>query len=326
MKRLHNIRLSFGFLILASTPPYLVYDVHQLARGESLFPQSAFSHWFNVALAAGLILISIAWLLSLRGEDYLRFRAYWERVVALAVLIASSPVLLATALLIRLESDGPAIYTQERIGRNRRVKKRTDRRKADSTGFGQRQDRRNGDRREDDVGGEPFTIYKLRSMMIDAEKETGVAWSTGDSDPRVTNVGRFIRKTHLDELPQFYNVFLGDMSVIGPRPERPAFIAELDSQVEGYRDRLDAPPGITGLAQVNQDADETVEDVRQKLEYDKEYISKTSLLLDLKIIVKTVSLIINLVLQAFEGRSAEKLDSKPADNLVPEQISILRRP
>ncbi len=316
MKQLQNIRLSFGFLVLAGTPTYLVYDVHRLAHGDSTFSQ-----WLNLALAAGLILLSIAWLFSLRGEDYLRLRAYWERLVALVVLIVSSPVLLVTAIMIRRESKGSAMYTQERIGRNRR--KKNDRRRADSPEeFGRGPDRRNGDRRDGDFGGEPFAIYKLRSMITDAEKESGATWSTGDRDPRVTRVGRFIRKTHLDELPQFYNVFLGQMSVIGPRPERPAFIAELETQIDGYRDRLAAPPGITGLAQVNQDSDETMEDVRKKLEYDREYIKKSSLLLDIKIILKTVSLIFSLVLSALDGRPAKRLDPKSADGLVPEQIPI----
>ncbi|MHC4744906.1 MAG: sugar transferase, partial [Planctomycetota bacterium] len=185
--------------------------------------------------------------------------------------------------------------------------------------------RRSGDRRSEDFGGEPFTIYKLRSMKIDAEKLTGAAWSTGDDDPRVTEVGRFIRKTHLDELPQFLNVTLGQMSIIGPRPERSAFITELSYQISGYRDRLNALPGITGLAQVNQDADESIEDVRRKLKYDKEYIENSCLMMDIKIVLKTVALIFSLILSSFEGRSTEQIDPKTADSFVPERVVTTTR-
>lgn len=318
MKMLQNIRLSFGFLILAGSPPYLAYDVHRMTQGEAdLF------HWFNLALAITAIIASTVWLLSLRGEDYLRLRSHWERVLALVVLIASSPVLFVTMTLIRIESAGRALYTQKRIGQNRR---RKDRREADGSQKGEDPpDRRNSDRREENLGGEPFIIYKLRSMRQDAEKLSGAAWSTGERDPRVTAVGHVIRKTHLDEVPQFYNVLLGQMSVIGPRPERPNFIRKLSDEIEGYGDRLNAPPGITGLAQINQDADETIEDVRLKLRYDKEYIETACLFLDIKIVLQTIALIVSLFIDTFGGRVAERDDPKAADSLVPERVPVSRR-
>ena len=318
MKQIKTFSLSFGFLILAGTPPYLVYDVHRLTQGNA----SVFQ-WFNLILMFGAIVSTTGWLFSLRGENYLRFRSYWERLLALFVLVGSSPILLLTAYLIRREDKGPAIYSQKRIGMNRR---KGDNRRATNLNEAEfKTNRRSSDRRSGDFGGEPFTIYKLRSMKMDAEEMTGAVWSTGDYDPRVTKVGRFIRKTHLDELPQFLNVTLGQMSIIGPRPERSAFITELSDQISGYRDRLNAPPGITGLAQVNQDADESIEDVRRKLKYDKEYIENSCLMMDLKIALKTVALIFTLILNSFEGRSTEQIDSKTTDGLVPDRVSASQR-
>jgi lipopolysaccharide/colanic/teichoic acid biosynthesis glycosyltransferase len=318
MKRFETFGLSFGFLILAGTPPYLVYDVHRLTQGNSTF-----FHWFNLILAVGAVVSATGWLFSLRGESYLRFRSYWERLFAFIVLVFSSPFLLLTGYLIRREDNGPAIFSQERIGKNRRKSDR--RRRVSSAESPVDNSRRSGDRREEDFGGKPFKLYKLRSMRTDAEDVTGAAWSTGDRDPRVTGIGHFIRRTHLDEVPQFFNVMRGEMSIIGPRPERPAFITKLSRQISDYRYRLNAPPGITGLAQIHLAADESIEDVREKLTYDKEYIDNSCLLMDIKIALKTVGLILILIARSLKGRSVDMAEPKPADRLLTERVHIPRR-
>jgi lipopolysaccharide/colanic/teichoic acid biosynthesis glycosyltransferase len=184
--------------------------------------------------------------------SYLRARAVIEFMVALALAILAAPVLFLAALLVRLTSKGPAFYTQTRIGRN----------------------------------GKLFTIYKIRTMVHDCESLTGPRWSMPE-DPRVTRVGHFLRRTHLDELPQLFNVLRGDMSLIGPRPERPEFIPKLERAVPRYRQRLAIRPGITGLAQVHLPPDTDVESVRRKLAYDLYYIQNMNVWLDVRILVAT---------------------------------------
>ena len=177
---------------------------------------------------------------------------------ASAGLVLASPVMAAVALAVKMESSGPAIYKQERVG----------------------------------VDGKPFTIYKFRSMAVDAEKNTGAVWAS-KNDSRVTKVGRFIRKTHLDELPQLLNVLRGEMSLIGPRPERPDFVGYLKQNIEGYQRRTAIKPGITGLAQVLHKYDETLQDVRKKVRYDLEYIGGANFSTDLKIALLTMRKMVN---------------------------------
>ncbi len=137
------------------------------------------------------------------------------------------------------------------------------------------------------LGGEPFTLYKFRSMRVDAEARTGAVWAVKD-DPRVTPVGRFIRKVRLDELPQLWNVLKGEMSIVGPRPERPEFVNLLAEQIPYYRQRHAVRPGITGWAQISYKYGDTVEDTMVKLEYDLYYIKHMSFSLDLYIIFHTM--------------------------------------
>jgi lipopolysaccharide/colanic/teichoic acid biosynthesis glycosyltransferase len=172
---------------------------------------------------------------------------------ALALLIVTSPVILLAALLVKLTSAGPAFYSQTRVGRRGRL----------------------------------FSIYKLRTMIDNCESLTGPRWSI-PGDPRVTWIGRILRFTHIDELPQLVNVLRGEMSLIGPRPERPEFIPELDDAIPGYRARLLLRPGVTGLAQVNLPADVDLTSVRRKLAYDLYYIQHLSPWLDFRILVCTV--------------------------------------
>jgi lipopolysaccharide/colanic/teichoic acid biosynthesis glycosyltransferase len=158
-----------------------------------------------------------------------------------------------TALAVKFSSPGPVLYRQVRVGL-------------------------------DDV---PFTVYKFRSMRVDAEAGTGAVWASKD-DPRVTRVGRIIRKLRFDELPQLFNTLKGDMSIVGPRPERPEFVQELTKKIPYYRQRHCVRPGITGWAQINFKYGDTLEDTMTKLEYDLYYIKNMSLSLDTYIIFHTV--------------------------------------
>lgn len=192
-------------------------------------------------------------------------------VVAAIALVLLSPIILVIAVLIRLDSPGPVFYRQVRVGLDRRTPEGTE----ETIG-----------RRVSDIGGKPFEIFKFRTMRTDAEDESGPVWASND-DPRVTRVGRILRRTRLDEIPQFWNVLRGEMSIVGPRPERPTFVQQLRDEIEGYPLRQQVPPGITGWAQVNRPPDQTVEDVRQKVGFDLEYLDRRSVWFDLWIMLKT---------------------------------------
>jgi lipopolysaccharide/colanic/teichoic acid biosynthesis glycosyltransferase len=196
-------------------------------------------------------------------------------VIALIGLLLLSPVLLLIALLVRLTSRGPVFYTQVRVGLDRRDPL----------------DGSKNHRRERDLGGAPFTIYKFRTMRVDAEHQSGAVWAQ-QSDPRVTPVGRLLRQYRLDELPQLLNVLKGEMNIVGPRPERPTIFAELREHIAEYPLRQRAKPGITGLAQINHHYDRSLEDVRTKVHYDLEYIRRQSVTEDLRIMLKTVPVIL----------------------------------
>lgn len=205
-----------------------------------------------------------------RVEDVL-IRAF-NIVVAAVALVLFLPLMLLIAIAIKLDSPGPIFYKQLRIGIDRRSRRRAE----TDTG-----------RRTADLGGRPFLMYKFRTMRHHAEQETGPVWASND-DGRTTRLGRWLREYRLDELPQFLNVLKGDMSVVGPRPERPSFVGRLRNEIDGYTLRQRVPPGITGWAQVNRDADRTVEDVREKLRYDLEYLYQRSLWFDLRIMMRTL--------------------------------------
>ena len=196
--------------------------------------------------------------------------------VALAsiALLLLLPVFLLVALAIKLTSRGPIFYLQTRIGIDRRGSRWN---KADAL----------YDRRVQDLGGEAFVLYKFRSMAADAERKSGAVWAT-KSDPRVTPLGRFLRKVRLDELPQLINVIKGDMNIVGPRPERPSIFLRLCEDIQDYPLRQRAKPGITGWAQINHSYDACVDDVRKKVQYDLEYLQRQSLAEDLRIMAKTV--------------------------------------
>jgi lipopolysaccharide/colanic/teichoic acid biosynthesis glycosyltransferase len=188
-----------------------------------------------------------------RLSIYLACRPVLERFIALLLLIPGLPLIGVLVVLIRVTSPGPAMFRQIRVGR----------------------------------GGRKFTMYKLRSMRLDAETASGPVWSAPGVDPRVTRLGYWLRRLHLDELPQLFNVLKGDMSLIGPRPERPEFVKLLRHTIPGYLERLQVLPGVTGLAQINLPPDTTLDDVRRKLVLDKEYMDTTGPWLDLRIILCT---------------------------------------
>lgn len=180
-------------------------------------------------------------------------------VVALVGLVFFALVLPFVALAIRLDSPGPIFYTQERVGQ----------------------------------GGRVFRVRKLRTMIAEAEREGQAVWASQD-DPRVTRVGRFLRKTRLDELPQFVNILRGEMSAVGPRPERPEFVAQLEKVVPFYRLRHAIKPGVTGWAVVNYDYVDSVESARVRVEYDLYYIKHQSIWLDLVILFRTMGQVVRL--------------------------------
>jgi sugar transferase (PEP-CTERM system associated) len=173
-------------------------------------------------------------------------------------LVIAAPIMLLIALLIRLTSPGAVLYHQRRVGQYGRI----------------------------------FTLHKFRSMWADAEKTTGPVWASKEGDVRVTAVGRFLRRSRLDELPQLWNVLKGDMSLVGPRPERPEFVDELTRQIPFYRQRHILRPGLTGWAQVRYTYGASVEDALQKLQYDLFYIKNLSLALDVFIILDTVKTVL----------------------------------
>lgn len=185
-----------------------------------------------------------------------RLKRAFDISFSLGLLILASPLLLIAALATRLDSPGPILYRQTRVGLN----------------------------------GKEFTLFKIRSMLADAEKN-GAQWAA-QKDPRVTRVGRFLRTSRIDELPQLFNVLKGEMSVIGPRPERPAFVSQLAEQLPYYDVRHSVKPGITGWAQVCYPYGASLEDARYKLEYDLFYIKHLSALLEAKILLKTVGVVL----------------------------------
>ena len=185
------------------------------------------------------------------------------------VLVVCSPIMLITAILVKLTSPGPVIFCQQRVGLNQRSKTKTKRRQLTSQSPPS-VDRRSGEeRRCQENYGKPFMLYKFRSMVRDAEKNGAQFATKGDS--RVTPIGRFIRLTRIDELPQLWNVLRGDMSLVGPRPERPEFMLQLSEEIPNYLERLELKPGLTGIAQVINGYDNNIESFRRKVTFDLLY-------------------------------------------------------
>ncbi|MGQ0634350.1 MAG: sugar transferase [Planctomycetaceae bacterium] len=183
---------------------------------------------------------------------YLPIKTTVDWSLACLLLILTGPVTLVAAILVKLTSRGPAFYSQMRLGKD----------------------------------GVPFRLYKLRTMVHNAEATTGPVWSTAD-DPRVTRLGRILRLTHIDEFPQLINVVRGEMSLVGPRPERPEFVSRLEWEISNYRSRLTVRPGITGLAQLRLPPDTDLESVQRKLVCDLYYVRHVNPWLDLQLLMAT---------------------------------------
>ena len=186
-----------------------------------------------------------------------QLQALYSSVLAAVGLLVSLPLLVLTSLLVKLTSKGPVLFRQQRVGLNGKV----------------------------------FTLYKFRSMYADAEARTGAVWAQ-KNDPRITPLGRWIRRFRIDEIPQLFNVLKGEMAIVGPRPERPEFVAELSRQIPYYRQRLAVKPGITGWAQINHKYGDTLEDTVVKLEYDLYYIKNLTPAMDLYVIMHTAKVML----------------------------------
>ena len=194
-------------------------------------------------------------LTRVQAEDYAKRAS--DVVIACALIIFTLPLMMLAALAIKWGSDGPIFYRQTRVG----------------------------------LGGRHFDLLKFRSMVQDAERDGRPVWAA-DHDPRITRVGRFIRKVRIDELPQLINVLRGEMSMVGPRPERPYFVDELSQLIPRFAERHTVKPGITGWAQINYPYGASVEDARNKLTYDLQYTENRSFVMDLRILISTIRVVI----------------------------------
>lgn len=205
--------------------------------------------------------ITPSWFIFSDGFQVTIYRKYFKRLfditIAIIGICLSLPLLIIIPILIKLNSKGPVFFKQERVGEGERV----------------------------------FTLYKYRTMIDEAEKGTGPVWSK-EKDPRITRVGRFLRRSRLDEIPQLFNVLCGDMSLIGPRPERSFFVESLKEQIPYYAERHCVKPGITGWAQVKYEYGDSIEDAIEKLRYDLYYIKHLSFPLDLLIIMDTIKVVL----------------------------------
>ncbi len=228
-------------------------------RGINIIELSSFFERENgqlqlESLNASWIILSEGFKQGLARDTVKRI---FDLVVSLVIMLISLPAMALTALVIYLESGGPVLYRQERVGQH----------------------------------GKPFTIMKFRSMRCDAEQDGKPRWADKDDD-RTTRVGRFIRRVRLDELPQLFNVFMGHMSFVGPRPERPYFVDELTRQIPYYNSRHTVKPGITGWAQVCYAYGASVEDAVEKLQYDLYYVKNHTLFLDMMVLFQTVQVVL----------------------------------
>ena len=252
--------------------------------------------------AAAESLPAVPWLTQLRdqadrvdlhsiGATTRVLKRIADLVLATAMLIVLAPVMLLTALAVKLTSPGPVIFSQTRVGLNLR-RPGAERRLQDGEppeGIERRVPE--SDRRREFAYGRHFTLYKFRSMRTDAEKN-GAQFAT-KGDPRVTPIGRFLRKTRLDELPQLVNVIRGDMSLVGPRPERPEFIQNLSKEIPDYIQRLGLKPGLTGVAQIVNGYDNNIDSFRRKVAFDLMYLRNLCVWNDLKILFRTIRVVLS---------------------------------
>ncbi len=222
----------------------IVPDLYEILSGQARTSQ-----------IYGMPLIDI--MPELMPEWEKKLKRLMDIFISFLILIVSSPVILLASIAIKIDSEGPIFFKQERLGQN----------------------------------GKLFNVHKFRSMIKDAEKYSGPVWSQKD-DPRVTRMGKIIRRFRIDEIPQMYNVLKGEMSLVGPRPERAFFVEKLSQEIPYYKRRLKVRPGVTGWAQIKHKYDETIEDVKIKLRYDLFYIENMSIRMDFKILLRTVFVVL----------------------------------
>ncbi len=257
MKNLRLIVISFGLLIMAGLCPETHASAMVKSQQEVVQLKEPRS---NAPEPSSLMLFGsgvFTMLMAFLRRAYSITKRLMDIAIAAVALLILSPLCLLVAILIKLTSRGPVFYSQIRLGKD----------------------------------GEHFEIYKFRTMKIDAEKTSGPVWASAN-DNRITPIGNFLRKSRIDEIPQFINVLKGDMSVIGPRPERPVFVKQLEGQIGDYKKRLQVKPGITGLAQVHHRYDESIADVRKKVKYDMLYIKNICFSTDIRIILRTFRVIL----------------------------------
>lgn len=252
----------------------VIVGIDDLEKGAMLYPQLSRLRFESIELLTPLSAAEIytgRTPLELVNEEIMmqvsmdcnlpliaRSKRVFDIVAALVACIIFAPVAAVVATLIKLSSPRtPVMYSQRRVGRL----------------------------------GKEFNIHKFRTMRENAEAETGAVWAASD-DPRITRIGRFLRRTRLDEIPQFFNILKGDMSVVGPRPERPEITAQLAEEIPYYTERENVTPGLTGWAQIRYPYGSTVEDARRKLEYDLYYVKHLAMSLDLQIILSTLRIVI----------------------------------
>jgi sugar transferase (PEP-CTERM system associated) len=237
-----------------------VEELLQLSLSGDVSIEEGASFYERVTGRVHLNMMRPSWLIFSGRKRQVRMntiiRLALHRLVAFIGAVLSLPIALLTALLIKLESRGPVLYKQKRVGRN----------------------------------GRNFTVMKFRSMRVDAEKD-GPVWAS-DADDRVTRVGKIIRKIRIDEIPQFWNILKGDMNFVGPRPERPHFVSQLAEEIPYYDQRHLIAPGLTGWAQIKYPYGSSIEDARQKLQYDLYYIKNQNLMLDAGILFETIKTIL----------------------------------
>jgi len=253
LKRIRTLLIVLVLLFLTESAFALTRN-SDLTNPETLVPagQSSGAHAPEPGTLVLFLSGAVGFIVRFARKRFLEFKRFLDLSISTLGLFVSAPVLALAAAAIKLTSKGPVIYKQKRLGK----------------------------------GGEIFRIYKLRTMHVHAERGIGPVWAKA-KDPRITRLGSLMRKTHLDEIPQLLNVIKGEMSIVGPRPERPEIVRDLKRVICDYEKRLLIKPGITGVAQVYHKYDETIADVRKKIKYDLFYMRKMCWLLEMRILAQT---------------------------------------
>ncbi len=241
------IFIFLGLISIFWLTKSLAYGQEELVLGATGYAAVSFK-FFNLFAGSSFA----AMFIHFARRKFACFKRIFDFLIAVLGLVLLSPLMLLIAILVKFDSPGPVFFRQERVGKNGKI----------------------------------FKILKFRTMRHNAEIETGPVWAVED-DPRITILGRFLRKSHLDEIPQLINVFKGEMSLIGPRPERPEFVEMINGHIYDFNQRLKVRPGITGLAQVRYQYGASIKDAARKLRYDLLYIKRMCWILDFQIILWT---------------------------------------